>query len=83
MRNKYFVSYTWHADNASGHGRLEVFYGGNISGSKDLEIIEKMIADLPNHVRKDARIVISGWQRFESPVRDRPISRLALAKGLR
>ena len=91
MRIKYFVSYHWYSQNfnidgttrESGVGRLEVFFDRHISGAADLEQIEQLIAGMEFHQNKNNKIVVTNWQRFETPIRDRKISRLALAKGLR
>lgn len=83
MRIKYFIAYNWFNTEASGVGRLEVFYDKHIAGAEDLERIEKIISKQAFHDGKNNRIVITNWHRFETPIRDRKISRLALAKGLR
>ena len=83
MRNKYSIAYSWYNASGNGNGRCEVFYNGHISGADDLEKIEELISTLPNHVSSSTRIVIINWHLFEPPIRDRKITRVALAKGLR
>jgi hypothetical protein len=84
MRNHYFISYAWYSDHyGSGRGRCEIKRHRNICDADDLREIEDMISEFPTHRNKNVRIVIQGWQRFEPPIRDRAITRKALAKGMR
>lgn len=83
MRTKYSIAYSWYNHSGNGNGRCEVYYSGTVSGADDLEKIEDMIRNLPNHAGKNTKIVITNWQPFERAIRDRKITRLALAKGLR